>query len=143
MTTAAKLAPRTASPGRTTALVLVVAALVAVAANSIVSAAALAAGADPSFLPLSLPLYGVFTVLGLAAAYAGWRLIRARVAHPARVLSVLVPVLAVLSFVPDTMLAIFAFIPGTTVTGVVGLALMHLVVLAVAIPVCLRLAPVR
>jgi hypothetical protein len=56
---------------------------------------------------------------------------------------VLVPVLAVMSFVPDTVLAITGFIPGTTLTGVVALMLMHLVVVAIAVPLCARLAPVR
>jgi hypothetical protein len=52
-------------------------------------------------------------------------------------------VLTVLSFVPDTVLLITGFIPNSSATAVVGLALMHLVVVGVAIPVFRSIAPVR
>ena len=68
---------------------------------------------------------------------------RARAKNPARVLSILVPVLTVLSFIPDTALAIIGFIPGASLTAVLGLATMHLVVVAVAVLLSLRLAPVK
>jgi hypothetical protein len=124
-------------------LTLAAAAVVAVAANTVVSITAIAAGAKPSFLPLSLALYGTFTVLGLVAGYVGWRIIRSRARRPLAVLRVAVPVLAVLSLVPDTVNALVHFIPDTTVTGVVGLMIMHLVVVGVGVPVYQRLAPVR
>jgi hypothetical protein len=123
--------------------VLIAGAVVAVAANTIVSFAALAAGASSQFLPLTIALYAPFTVLGFFAAYVGWRVVRGRAKHPAAVLRVLVPVLAILSFVPDTMLAIFGFIPDSSITGVVGLVIMHLVVVGVAVPVFQRIAPTR
>jgi hypothetical protein len=68
--------------------------------------------------------------------------VRARVARPRAVLRVLVPVLLVLSFLPDVVLLVTGFIPGTTVTGAVALMLMHLTVAGVAVPVAQRLAPV-
>ncbi len=123
--------------------VLIAGAIVAVAATTVVSLAALAAGATMQFLSLTIALYAPFSILGFAAAYVGWRIIRSRAKHPAAVLRVLVPVLTVLSFIPDTVLAITGFIPGASLTGVIGLALMHLVVVAVAVPVAQRLAPVR
>jgi NhaP-type Na+/H+ and K+/H+ antiporter len=116
---------------------------VALAANTVIAMAALAAGANSAFSPLLVFVYGPFTVVGLLAAYAGWRIVRRRASSPRGVLRVLVPVLAVLSFVPDTVLAITGFIPGTTLTGVVALMLMHLVVVAIAVPLSARLAPVR
>jgi Family of unknown function (DUF6069) len=136
--------PRTIAPTRTrAAILLAAAAIVALAANAVISMAALAAGASSAFSPLVVFVYGPFTVVGLLAAYAGWRIVRRRARNPRLVLRVLVPVLAVLSFVPDTVLAITGFIPGTSLTGVVGLMLMHVVVVAVAVPVSARLAPVR
>jgi hypothetical protein len=126
---------------RVDAPVLIAGAVIVVAANTVVSLAALAAGASPQFLPLTIALYAPFSILGFFAAYVGWRIVRSRASHPAAVLRVLVPVLAILSFVPDTMLAIFGFIPDASITGVVGLAIMHLVVVGVVVPVAQRLAP--
>jgi hypothetical protein len=123
-------------------LTLIAAAVVAIVANFVVSLSALAAGADTTFAPLVFYVFGPFTVLGLLAGYVGWRIVRTRAKNPLHVLRVLVPVLAVLSFVPDTVSAIVGFIPGTTVTGFVGLMIMHLVVVGVGVPVYQRLAPV-
>jgi hypothetical protein len=123
--------------------ILIGGAAVAVAANTVVSFSALGAGANPGFMPLTIALYAPFTIVGFFAAYVGWRIIRSRAKHPAAVLRVLVPVLAVLSFVPDTALLLLGFIPDSSLTGVVGLAIMHLVVVAVAVPVFQRIAPVR
>ena len=134
----------TLAPSRTRAAVLLAAgAIVALAANAVIAMAALAAGASSAFSPLLVFVYGPFTVVGLLAAFAGWRIVRRRARNPRAVLRVLVPVLAVLSFVPDTILAITGFIPATTLTGVVALMLMHLVVVAIAVPLSARLAPVR
>jgi hypothetical protein len=43
-------------------------------------------------------------------------------------------VFAVVSFAPDVALGVLQFIPGTTWTAVIGLMVMHLVVIAVAVP---------
>jgi hypothetical protein len=134
----------TLAPSRSRAAILLAAgAIVAVAANAVIAMAALAAGANSAFSPLLVFVYGPFTVIGLLAAYAGWRIVRSRARNPRRALLVLVPVLTVLSFIPDTFLAIRGFIPGTSLTGVIALMLMHLVVVAIAVPLCARLAPVR
>jgi hypothetical protein len=134
----------TLAPSRARAAALLTAgAIVALAANTVIAMAALAAGASSAFSPLLFFVYGPFTVLGLLGAYAGWRIVRRRARNPRRLLSVLVPVLTVLSFIPDTFLALRGFIPSTSLTGVVALMLMHLVVVAVAVPLCSRLAPVR
>ncbi|THG30193.1 hypothetical protein E6C64_11670 [Naasia lichenicola] len=124
-------------------MTLVAGAAVALAANAIIATSAVAAGADARFGPLTVPAYVTFTLAGLAAAYAGWRIVRARAAHPDRVLRVLVPLLAVLSFVPDGILLATGFIPGSSPIAVAGLALMHLVVVAVAVPVFRAVAPVE
>lgn len=140
MTTHA-IAAGTATVPRT-ALLLTAAVVVAGIANSAIALAAVAAGASPSYTPLTPPVYLAFTVLGVLGGYVAWRLVRRVSAHPARVLRVLVPVALVLSWVPNVVLAIVQFIPNTSVTGAVGLALMHAVVVGVAVPVYARVAPV-
>jgi hypothetical protein len=117
--------------------------LVAILANSVIAIAAHAAGASADFSPLLVFVYAPFTLVGFLAAYAGWRIVRRRASRPAAVLRVLVPVLTVLSFVPDAVLVITGFIPGASLTAVIALGLMHLVVVAIAVPVCARLVPVR
>lgn len=138
MTTATTASTTT---GRT-ALLLAAAVAVAGAANALISVVAVAAGAQ-AFAPLTPPVYLAFTVLGVLAGYLGWRLVRARAQRPARELRILVPVIVVVSLLPNVALAATAFIPGTTLTGVIALSLMHLVVVAVAVPVYQRIAPVR
>jgi hypothetical protein len=118
-------------------------AVIAVIANSGIAVAALAAGASDTFAPLAIYVYGPFTVIGLLAAYVGWRIVRRRARRPATALRLLVPLITVLSFAPDTILAITRFIPGTSPTAVIALVLMHLVVVAVSVPISARLAPVR
>jgi hypothetical protein len=134
--------PSSTSSVPRTALLLAAAFAVAGTANSIIALVAVAAGASSSYAPLMPPAYLAFTALGVAGGYLGWRIVRRMFERPARVLRVLVPVALVLSWVPDMILAIVQFIPGTTLTGALALALMHAVVVAVAVPVYLRVAPV-
>ena len=124
-------------------LTLLAAAIVAVLANTVVAFAGIAAGAGASFAPLMVAVYAPFTVLGLVLGYVGWRVVRARVSNPLRVFRVLVPALAVLSFLPDVTSASVGFIPNSSVTGFVSLMIMHVVVVLVGVPVYQRLAPVR
>jgi hypothetical protein len=135
--------PASSTTNARTVVVLIVGVVVTVIANSVIAIAAMAAGASSAFSPLAIYVYGPFTVIGFVVAYSGWLVVRRRALRPAAALRVLVPVLTVLSFAPDTILALTRFIPGTSLTAVVGLALMHLLVVAVAIPVSARLAPVR
>ncbi|HWR85519.1 MAG TPA: DUF6069 family protein [Rhodoglobus sp.] len=141
MTATTAAHPRTASVPRT-AILLAAAIAVASAANAVVALAAVAAGATMPFGPLQPGAYITFTVVGVLAGYAGWSVVRRLVPQPARLLRVLVPVVLVLSWIPDVIVAIAGFIPNTSATGAVGLALMHAVVVAVAVPVYQRIAPV-
>lgn len=131
----------TASVPRT-ALLLAAAFAVAGLANTVIAFTALAVGATSGFGPLTPAFYLTFTALGVAGGYLGWRIVRRLFADPGRVLRVLVPVALVLSWIPDVALAILQFIPGANVTGAVALALMHAVVVGVAVPVYQRIAPV-
>jgi hypothetical protein len=141
-TDTATLATLTPTRARTVAIIAA-GILVAILANSVIAIAARAAGASADFAPLLVFVYAPFTLVGFLAAYAGWRIVRRRARRPAAVLRVLVPVLTVLSFAPDAILAITGFIPGASLTAVIALGLMHLVVVAIAVPICARLVPIR
>lgn len=130
------------APLSRTVLLLAAGFVVAGVANSVVAFAALAAGADQGFPPLQPPAYLTFTLAGLLVAYAGWRLVRRLAPRPGVALRVLVPVALGLSFVPDVLLLLTRFIPTADLTGAVGLALMHVVVAGVAVPLFQRIAPV-
>lgn len=120
--------------GRRRVLVLLGAAVIAAALNYLVSRGAVALGADPGFRPLTAPVFVPFTLIGIAAGYAGWRTVARRSADPRSVLRRLVPAVLVLSMIPDLLLLATKFIPGTSTTAVLGLMLMHVVVTAVAVP---------
>jgi len=145
VTTTAVAAP-TGSPIRTsrarTAALLGAGVLVAGAATSVIALTAQAVGAG-DFAPLRPLVFLPFVVLGLGAATAGWAIVRARATDAARLLRVLVPVLTLVSLIPDVVLAVTGFIPGTTLTGAVALGLMHLAVVGVTVPVLARALPVR
>ena len=123
------------------AVTLAVAAIISVVANTLVAFAAIAVGASSAFAPLTFAVYAPFTVVGLIAGYIGWRLVRGHSRFPRRTLSILVPVVLVLSFIPDTFAMIVGFIPAGSVTAYAGLMLMHVVVVAVGVPAFARLAP--
>jgi len=125
------------------ALTLIAAALIAVVANSVVAFSGIAAGAGTDFAPLTPAVYASLTVVGIVVGYLGWRIVVRRTAHPLRVLQILVPVLLVLSLVPDTISLLVGYIPGTTLTGFVALMIMHPIVVAVGVPAYQRLTPAR
>lgn len=116
------------------ALILAAAVVVAIAVNSVVALIAVAAGAPATYGPLTFPAFGLFTTVGIVAGWIGWSLVRRHARDPRRTLSMLVPIVTVASFVPDVLLLALRFIPGTTVSAVIGLMVMHLVVVAVAVP---------
>lgn len=116
------------------ALVLVAAVAIAVALNAVVAAIAVAAGAPADYPPLTLQPLIMFTVIGVVAGWVGWSLTHRFARNPKAVLRVLVPVVVVLSLVPNVVLLATGFIPGTTVVGVVALMVMHVLVAAVAVP---------
>jgi hypothetical protein len=119
--------------------------LAAVAASAIVTTliALVAQGAGVGFPPLQPMIYLTFAVLGTLVAIGGWLLVVRWVGRSARALRILVPVLVVLSLIPDVILLLTGFIPGTTAPGVVALMLMHPVVAASGAIAGQRIAPAR
>lgn len=98
------------------------------------------AGADQRFAPLSMPVFGAFTVLGVLGGWLGWHIVTRRARRPRSVLRVLVPLVVLASFIPDVALLALRFIPHTSAAGVVALMAMHVTVVAVAVPTYVLIA---
>ena len=121
---------------------IVVATIVAASAvNAVIAQIALAAGADDSFTPLQPGAYVFLTVIGVLLGLAGWAVVRRAAAHPARLLRVLVPVVLLVSFVPDLTTA--PNMAGSTTGGVIALVLMHITTTVIAVLGFRRALPVR
>lgn len=86
------------------------------------------------FRQLTFSVYAPLTVIGAIVGAIGWRLIATRSRSATRLLTVLVPVVLVLSLIPDTVLLATKSQPGTTTAGVLTLMLMHFGVAAAAVP---------
>jgi len=147
MTTSTSTSPSPSTarttPSRGRAALLLSAGIgVAIVANGIVAAVAVAAGADPAFGPFFPAVFAMFTVVGILIGLAGWLVVRRFVPRPATVLAVLVPVVVLLSMLPDLSLFDPASMPGAGPTAAVALMLMHVVGAAVAVPVFRIIAPV-
>ncbi|MFJ7219211.1 DUF6069 family protein [Amycolatopsis sp. NPDC098790] len=123
--------PTTATLTPFTALRLGVAVLAAAAVNTVIALAAAALDDGGIGMGLNPAAYLPATVLGLLAGALGWGLIARR--NP-KVLRVVVPLVLVLTWIPDALL----LTAGATAANVVGLMLMHL---AVTSAVVLALRP--
>jgi hypothetical protein len=114
------------------------AAVVSIAVNALI---ALLAGkiipADVERKGLALAEYAPATVIGILLGTLGWYLVRRFAGDPRRVLRILVPVVVVLSWIPD--LGILA--GGASVVNSIALILMHVVVAAAAVPTLSRVLP--
>lgn len=122
---------------RAIATATAVASIGAIIANAIISQAAQALGADPTiFRGLLAPAYILFTVVGVLVGAIGWNIIRNRAERPAALLRWLVPVVVLVSLIPNVLAG---FSLGWL--GASALGLMHIAVAAVAVPVYRRFLP--
>jgi hypothetical protein len=134
-----------AVPGTSAARIaggVAVAAVGAVVVNALVSLVAQAAGASEDFQPLRPGAYVFLTVVGVLAGAAGWAAVRRWSNRPAVVLRWLVPVVVVVSLVPDVALLFSDMQPNTSGLAVGALMLMHVATAAVAVPVFAKVLPV-
>ncbi|GAA3840956.1 hypothetical protein GCM10022403_086480 [Streptomyces coacervatus] len=139
-----QLATRSARPnGLAIAGGLVGTAVVATALNAVVAVTARAAGASDDFQPLHLTAYAPLTVFGVLVGAAAWAIVRARSARPAGLLRTLVPVIVLVSLVPDILVGASDSKPGTSWGAVIALMVMHFVVAAVAVPAFRRFLPLE
>jgi hypothetical protein len=134
MTTTTRPQPITRPFSLRTLGILGAAAIVGIALNAAIAALAVANGAPNGYGPLTLPAYALFTIVGVAVGWVGWVAVHRRSRDPRRLLTVLVSVVALASFVPDILLLALGFIPGTVPVAVYALMLMHVVVVAVSVP---------
>ena len=129
--------PASVESGRA-AIGLTLAALASVALNSVIAALALAALPDEGFRKgLDLREYAPLTVAGILLGTLGWHLVRRKARDPRAVLRILVPVVVVVSFVPD--FGILA--AGATMLNSLALVAMHLVVAGITVPTLARVLP--
>ncbi len=99
-------------------------------------------GASDQLQGLTPPAFVSLTVIGVVVGALGWRLITRRSTRPATLLRRLVPVVLVLSFVPDVLL-LAGGVPGADLTGVLALMAMHVAIVAIAVPVFNRFMPAQ
>jgi len=138
----------TSTPRRLKTITAVPAAMVAAVvvgdlASVVIARIAHGAGVTHSFAPLHFATYTSLIVLGVIGGAIGWQLVRTRATNPHRLLARLVPLVLLLSFVPDVLIGITKAETGTTWGGVLALMAMHIVVATAAVGSFLRFLPVR
>jgi hypothetical protein len=127
----------TPSTARSIALATAVAGAGAAVVNTVISLVAQALGADPAVhLGLQPVPYILFGVVGVLVAALAWVAIGRRAERPSAVMRWLVPVVVLVSLIPNVA-------SGFTLgwDGAIALGLMHVAVAAVAVPVFHRFLP--
>jgi hypothetical protein len=122
---------------------VVTAAVAGILASTVISAVAHAAGVSHAFLPLHFATFTVLIVFAAIAGALGWQLVRSRATNPSRLLARLVPLVLLLSFIPDVLIGITKAEAATTWGGVVALMTMHVFVATAAVGSYLHFLPVR
>jgi hypothetical protein len=112
-------------------------------ASTAIAAIAHHAGVTQSFAPLQFATYTALSVLGVIGGAIGWQLVRNLATNPNRFLARLVPLVLVLSFIPDILVGITKAETATTWGGVIALMAMHVVVATAAVASYLYFLPVR
>ena len=127
-------------PSRAIPLAMLIAAVATSAANYLVSVVGIALGAPASQLQLTPPVFiGVSVVVSVVGA-AFWQLVARAGKDPARTLRWLVPVVFVLSFLPDLGLALLT---SPEPSALLTLAVMHVATITLATIVYSLVLPVR
>jgi len=119
------------------------AAVVGDLASTAIAAIAHGAGVSHAFAPLHFATYTVLIAAGVIGGAIGWQLVRTRATNPSRLLARLVPVVLLLSFVPDVLIGITKAETATTWGGVIALMAMHIVVASAAVGSYLHFLPAR
>jgi len=114
------------------------AAVVAIAVNALVAFGTSALNPNGTHMGLVLVAFAPLTVIGVLAGTIGWAAVRRYAANARAVLRVLVPVVVVLSFIPDFGLLISGM---ADAVNLVGLLVMHVVVAAVTVTAVSRVLP--
>jgi uncharacterized protein DUF6069 len=107
-------------------------------ADAVVALLARAAGASAEFVPLHPSSYLPLTVIGLVLGASGWAVVRRVAGRPATLLRRLIPVVVLVSFVPDLTQLGSA---GGGLLAVAALMVMHVVVAAAGVLAYRRVLP--
>jgi NADH:ubiquinone oxidoreductase subunit K len=99
--------------------------------------------ASDDFAPLTPGPIVMWTLLGAILGAVGWRLFINRSARSRALLTKLVPIVLVLSFLPDLALLATDTMPGQTTPGVLALMVMHVATAAVVVTAYRRAMPPR
>jgi hypothetical protein len=94
---------------------------------------------DPMFMPLSFPVPIVFTFIGVLGAVIVYALVARFSRRPIRLFRRIALITLLVSFIPDILMLITGFNPGTTAANVVVLMLMHVVAWAISVQMLTRL----
>jgi hypothetical protein len=115
--------------------------LAAIVANVIIQQIAVAVlQPDPAFMPLTFAIPIVFTLLGVLGAVIVYAVVGRLSRNPIQLFQRVALVTLVVSFIPDILMLITGFNPGTTAANVAVLMLMHVVAWAIAVGMLTRLA---
>ena len=120
------------------ALGVAAAAVVSIALNTAVALGATALNPNGTSMGLQLVAYAPLTIIGVLAGTLGWSLVRRRAANARATLRTLVPLVTVLSFIPDVVLLVTGV---ADVVNMVALLVMHVVVAAVTVTAVSRVLP--
>jgi cytochrome bd-type quinol oxidase subunit 2 len=122
---------------------IVIATAIAIVGDLIVAAVAHAAGASSQFKPLLVSSFAPLTIVGLVCAAIAWTMVRARATDPWRVLSRLIPIVVLISLIPDIAVGVSKSQAHTTWGAVIALMVMHLAVSAAGVTTFSIVLPVR
>ena len=100
-----------------------------------------AAGSPHKFKPLKPGSFVPLIVFGIVMGAIGWALIRRYSSRPRALLTIVVPVVVVVSWIPDIVLYTSKTQAGTTGRGVLTVMLLHLAVAAIAVFAFLKAMP--
>ncbi len=142
-------APTTATTGqrvslRTALTTGAIAGVIAAVINAVIAAVARSAfDVSDDFQPLTPGPIIMWTILGALIGAAGWRAFVNRGAGSRQLLNKLVPVVVVLSFIPDVLLLATDALPGTSTAAVLSLMAMHVVTAVIVVTAYRRAMPTR
>jgi len=115
--------------------------IAAIVANVIIQQIAVAVlHPDPVFIPLTFAVPIVFTLIGVLGAVIVFAVIGRVSRNPIQLFRRVALVTLVFTFIPDILMLITGFDPGTTAANVIVLMLMHAVAWAIAVGLLTRLA---
>jgi hypothetical protein len=142
-TTVEIITPRRVRTAAALPVAIVTTVVAGVLASTVISAIAHGAGVSHAFLPLHFATFTGLIVLAAIAGAIGWQLVRTLATHPSQVLARLVPIVLLLSFIPDVLVGITKAETATTWGGVFALMAMHVFVATAAVASYFYFLPVR